>query len=219
MLPDDVLLEIFDFYVDEDSMHEDWDEDNYFGPFEERIKEWETLAHVCRRWRRVVFQSPRRLNLPILCTDKTPARYTLDIWSPLPLVIRVANHDEPSRADNIIAALEHNDRVCQINVECLTNSQLGCVTDSAAMQKPFPKLTHLGLAMIVHDNDGSGPIFSDSFLGGNAPGLQSIVLWDVSFPRLPKLLLSATHLVALYLFNIPRSGTSHPRRWPPASRR
>jgi hypothetical protein len=40
-----VLLEIFDFYVFEES--------------------WETLIHVCRRrrWRYVVFGSPRRLDL------------------------------------------------------------------------------------------------------------------------------------------------------------
>jgi hypothetical protein len=57
MLPDDVLLEIFAFYADED-MNEDF----------ERVEEWKTLAHVCRRWRSVAFQSPRRLNLRLLCT-------------------------------------------------------------------------------------------------------------------------------------------------------
>jgi hypothetical protein len=63
MLPDDVLLEIFDSYVDED----------VYGDFEEqRIEEWVTLAHVCRRWRSVVFQSPHRLNLRLLCTPQTP---------------------------------------------------------------------------------------------------------------------------------------------------
>ena len=46
MLPDDVLLEIFDFYVDEEEGL----------PFKSiYIQEWITLVHVCRRWRRVVF--------------------------------------------------------------------------------------------------------------------------------------------------------------------
>ena len=72
MLPDDVLLEIFDFYVDED-----------IGT----IQEWITLAHVCRRWRSVVFQSPHRLNLRLVCRPTTPVRNTLDIWPPLPLII------------------------------------------------------------------------------------------------------------------------------------
>ena len=80
------------------------------------------LAHVCRRWRSVVFQSPRRLNLRLLCTPKrakTPARNTLDIWLPLPLVIRDVDdifYGELPGADNIIAALEHNDRVGQIEL-------------------------------------------------------------------------------------------------------
>src|SRR6266852_2574427 len=52
----------------------------------------------------------------------------------------------------------------------------------------------------------SEPILPDSFLGGTAPRLRSLTLIGVSFPALPKLLLSATHLVYLHLFYIPQSG-------------
>src|ERR1700733_14738550 len=107
MLPDDVLLEISDFYVEDD-------ED--LKPFGARIDAWITLAHVCRRWRSVVFQSPLRLNLRLFCTLKTRARDILDIWPPLPLVVCGIDCD-PSRVDNIIAALEHSDRVCQIELD------------------------------------------------------------------------------------------------------
>jgi hypothetical protein len=141
MLPDDVLLEIFDFYVDED-MNKGF----------ERIEEWITLVHVCRRWRSVVFQSPRRLNMRFLCKS---ARDTLDIWPPLPLVICVVVVDvddicdaKPPGADNTIAALGHNDRVCQIQLDCLPRSQVG-YTDSTAMQKPFPELTDLHLGVFL----------------------------------------------------------------------
>ena len=84
MLPDDVLLNIFDFNVTvDDDIYE------YSGVIEKtRIEEWIPLAHVCRRWRSVVFNSPLRLNLRLVCTPKTPARDTLDIWPPLPLIIR-----------------------------------------------------------------------------------------------------------------------------------
>ena len=194
MLPDDVLLEIFNFYVHEK-----------FEPFGgRRIEEWITLAHVCRRWRSVVFQSPLRLNLRLACTPQTPARATLDIWPPLPLVIHdldtIFNVKAPD-VDNIIAALEHRDRVCQIDLINLTSSKLEYVTDSA-MQKPFPELTDLRL----NTNDGTGPILSDSFLGGTAPRLRSIFLSNIPFPGLPKLLLSSIHLVRLDLYEIPRSG-------------
>jgi hypothetical protein len=204
MLPDDVLLEIFDFYVDEDV-----DED--FGPFEESgIEEWITLTHVCRRWRSVVFHSPRRLNLRLLCTRGTRARDTLDIWPPLPLIIRDVD-DESLEDDNIVAALERNDRVCQIELVCFSSSELEYVTDSAAMQKPFLDLTDLRLSIYGYesydeDSDEPEPILPDSFLGGTAPRLRSLKLEYVPFPGLPKLLLSATHLVHLGLYDIPRSG-------------
>jgi hypothetical protein len=46
----------------------------------------------------------------------------------------------------------------------------------------------------------------NSFLGGSAPRLQTLILYRIPFPGLPKLLLSATHLVYLHLWRIPHSG-------------
>jgi hypothetical protein len=200
MLPDDVLLEIFDFYLGEDNLR-------YTG----KKELWIALAHACRRWRSLVFQSPHRLNLRLVCTPNTRARDTLDIWPPLPLIISDDygfhyEFDEPQF--NIIAALEHNDRVCKIDL-CLKASELESVTDSAAMQKPFPELTDLQLLMRMKD-DGPEPILEpilpDSFLAGTAPRLRSLDLGYVSYPGIPKLLLSTTHLVRLDLDNIPPSG-------------
>jgi hypothetical protein len=166
---------------------------------------------VCQRWRSIVFQSPQRLNLRLRCTLKTRARDTLDIWPSLPIIVCNPHDDGPSSLDDIIAALEHNDRVCQIDLGVskdtslgdLTNSALEYVTNSAAMQKPFLELTDLRLCTFT--DDGPEPILPDSFLGGTAPRLRSLRLWDVSFPGLPKLLLSATHLAHLDV-DIPRSG-------------
>jgi hypothetical protein len=81
MLPDDVLLEIFDFHSNKD-IGEDSELIDGTG-----IEVWIALAHVCRRWRSVVFQSPHRLNLRLVCTPNIPVRDTLDIWPPLPLII------------------------------------------------------------------------------------------------------------------------------------
>ena len=106
-LPDDVLLDIFDFYLDNDN-----------SACERRnADEWFTLVHVCRRWRNVVFASPRRLNLALRCRDKTPVRAMLDIWPALPVEIE---HDWRGKweawPDDIIAALEHRDRVRSIDL-------------------------------------------------------------------------------------------------------
>ena len=145
-----------------------------------------------------MFQSPLRLNLQLRCTPKTRARDTLDIWPPFPLIISDFPEilcDIPSRVDNIVAALEHNDRVCEIDLICLSSLQMKYVTNSAAMNRPFPELTSL----FIH---GSGSILPDSFLGGTTPRLRSINLDSISFPGLPKLLLSTAHLVRLHLRSI-----------------
>ena len=206
MLPDDVLLEIFNFYVDEDI-------DGDFDSFKERRRqEWITLAHVCRRWRSVVFQSPHRLNLRLFCTLETPARDIVDIWPPLPLIIqdcygRISHRNGTSGSNNVVAALELNDRVYQIRLLNLSSSELEYLTDAVA-NKPFPELTDLYLGMFQGDFQGDAPgtILPDSFLGGSAPRLRSLVLLRVPFPGLPKLLLSATYLINLDLSFIPRSG-------------
>ena len=49
------------------------------------------------------------------------------------------------------------------------------------------------------------PVLPDSFLGGSAPCLRLFALLGVPFPGLSNLLLSATHLVSLYLYRIPHS--------------
>jgi hypothetical protein len=73
------------------------------------------------------------------------------------------------------------------------------------MQVPFPELAALYLA---HWHQGAA--LPDSFLGGSAPRLRYLNLCGFSFPGLPKLLLSATHLVDLWLENIPQSGYISP---------
>jgi hypothetical protein len=160
---------------------------------------------VCRRWRSVVFQSPLRLNLRLVCTRTTRARDTLDVWPPLPLIIQdlCVLGINSTGVDNIIAALEHNDRVCQIDLNCWFSPERESVMYSAAMQKPFPELTDLRLSMYKGE---SRRILPDSFLGGTAPRLRSLRFWDIPFPGFPKLLLAATHLVTLHHINIPRSG-------------
>ncbi len=76
----------------------------------------------------------------------------------------------------------------------------------AAMQVPFPELTGLKL----ESRSETAPFLLDSFLGGSAPHLRFFELNSIPFPGLPNLLLSATHLVTLYLFGIPQSAYISP---------
>ena len=183
VLPDDVLLVIFDFYVNSTYSHE----------------EWQSLVHVCRRWRTLVFGSPRRLNLQLYCTPKTPAKYTLDVWPALPLIVE-GNMALLSGTDNIITALGQSNRVCRVNLYDLGVWQLEQVL--AVMQVPFPELTELRLI----SNGLTLSAIPDSFLDGSAPHLRRFSLDGIPFLGLPRLLLSATHLVNLSLTYIPHSG-------------
>jgi hypothetical protein len=125
----------------------------------------------------------------------------LDIWPALPLIVQ--GDMVLSGTDNIIAALGQRNRVRQVNLY-IAGWQLEEVL--AAMHVPFPELTDLQLSL-----DGKTvPVIPDSFLDGFAPRLQTLLLDGIPFPGLPKLHLSATHLVHLELFNIPHSGYISP---------
>ena len=193
VLPDDVLLDIFDFYI------------NWYSSYgtRRRSEAWRSLVHVCRRWRTIVFGSPRRLNLQLHCAPDTPAKDTLDIWPALPLIVR--GHMGLIRdTDNIISLLRQSNRVCQVCLVCLACWQVEEVF--ALMQVPFPELTKIWLS----SHDEMLPVIPDSFLGGSAPRLQYFELDGIPFPGMPKLLLSATHLVYLRLSGIPLSGYISP---------
>ena len=76
----------------------------------------------------------------------------------------------------------------------------------ATMQVPFPELTDL---RFISDGETLSTI-PDSFLDGSAPRLRIFILQGIPFPGLSKLLLSATHLVQLWLAKIPHSGYISP---------
>jgi hypothetical protein len=189
VLPDDILLAIFDFCAGKYQYHLD------------SFEAWQSLVHVCRRWRSVVFGSPRRLNLRLIWTGRKSMKDTLDVWPPLRLVIQSYINNG---VGDIVAAFdsEHKDRVDAIVLNHVNSSLLKI----AAMQEPFPELTLLRLS-----SDGETvPVLPDSFLGRSAPRLRHFVLEGIPFPGLPELLLSATHLVTLHLVNIPHSGYISP---------
>lgn len=182
ILPDDILLEIFAFYL-HDHAHSI-----------ERSRVWQRLVHVCQRWRRIIYASPRYLDLCLFCTNATPFRECLSFWPPFPISITYQhpNSDfrDPGDDDHdveLIAALEHPDRVHHVDLVITTSGVEGVV---AMMQVPFPVLTHLELSGFV-----DVPALPGTFLGGSAPCLRHLCLASIPFPELPSLLLSARDLV------------------------
>jgi hypothetical protein len=188
MLPDLVLLEIFYFYVHEDS---------------KEVEAWHTLVHVCQSWRNIVFGSPRHLDLQLYCTASTTLREMLDVWPQLPVFISINGQGRyeswgTGHIDNLIAALEHNDRICRLDLNHMPSKEMGNLFPT--MEQPFPALKRLKLQL----RSPTPWDVPDLLLGGSAPHLQTLILEQIQFPGLPKLLLSATHLVYLSLRNIYR---------------
>jgi hypothetical protein len=104
------------------------------------------------------------------------------------------------------AAIVHRNRVYQIRLVQLNSSQLQRLC--SVMQDQFPALIHLKLDFAYYGSPA--PALPDEFLGGSAPLLQSLILESIPFPALPKLLLTATDLVDLSLWDIPDSGYFSP---------
>jgi len=191
-LPDDVLVEIF-FYANprNSSIH----------------NPWHALVHVCRRWRHLVFASPRHLNLQLKYRGHRPMSEVLEVWPVLPVSLISDTHQSDQRLDNTVAALEseYYNRIFEVYIRPMTNSRWERF--APAMQKPFPELAYL---QVFVDGGMVAPVLPESFLGGSAPRLRTLTLESISFPSLPKLLLSVNGLVELTLWDIPDSGYFSP---------
>jgi len=199
-LPDDVLLEILDFYRSGCIVFHNlnmWD--------------WQELARVCRRWRSIIFASPQRLELHVICGPSTPTRTSLDIWPPFPIAVcypkrvgyyasavPVGDHKE-KELENVIAALENHDRIAFIDLIEFSGPAMKRFV--AVMLRQFVALAHLRLYL----EERTALVLPEAFLGGSAPRLQSFELYGIAFPSLPRLFLS-NNLVYLSLKKIPASG-------------
>ena len=176
---------------------------------------WLTLVHVCQRWRHIVLESPRRLDLTLYCTYGTPVRTHLRSFPPFPVIVdycdltfhHLALRSVPNHEADILAALEHSDRVRGIKL-AVTSHLLALV-----MQESFPALTSLWLS----SNDQNAPVLPDISSICPAPHLlQTFFLEGITFPTLPTLLLSANNLVDLQLKDIPQSGYISPEAMVPS---
>jgi hypothetical protein len=196
VLPDNALLEIFGFYKDDlfNATNFTW--------------RWKTLTHVCRRWRHVVFGSPRRLNLRLLCTNTTPVSRLLHIWPPFPIIVLFTSPFpavDKNGVENIIAALECRDRISNIDIDDIRGPELEKLV--TVLHEPLPLLTRF----LLYSIDESVPVLPETFLGGSAPRLQRFGLGGIPFPSFPKFILSSAHIVALSLYDIPNSGYISPK--------
>ena len=196
VLPDGALLEIFHFF--------EGDLVNRISIFTWR---WIELAHVCRRWRNVIFGLPQRLDVRLVCKNATPARTspTLGIWPPFPIAVSCERMHWPGGgSSNVIAAFKHSDRISDVEIFNIDGSALENLVDM--MQGPFPILRFFYLK----SSDGSIPVVPETFLGGSKPRLETFMLSGVPFLSFPKFVSSALSIEFLSLRDIPNSGYISP---------
>ncbi|KAH9171624.1 hypothetical protein EDB89DRAFT_2229829 [Lactarius sanguifluus] len=187
-LSDDVLLNIFRYYLDASPRF------------------WPTLTHVCQRWRQIVFTSPLGLDLRLYCTYGTPVLKTLDCWPALPTIVHYGGSptlDPPTPEDegNIVAALKRSDCVCSIGLTITTS----LLAKLCVIEKPFSTLEELVLLSM----DNVQLTLPSTLTWGTR--LRSLHSTRIAFPALPQLLSSSENLVNLQLHEIPSSGYMSPK--------
>ena len=103
MLDNDSLLRIFSHYQ---LIHEDnWNL---------RLT-WRKLAHVCRRWRYVIYDLWSHLDMYLLLTNNSLSIGTLSRLPPLPLVIDYSDSTIPwDDEDNICPGIRQRGRVRRV---------------------------------------------------------------------------------------------------------
>jgi hypothetical protein len=185
-LSDDVLLNIFHYYLDPSPRF------------------WPRLVHICRAWRRLVFASQQALHLRLFCAPGTPVLKTLDCWPVLPIVIEYGGsleHNPPAPEDevNIIAALKESGRVSSISLSVTTS----LLEKLYAIERPFLELEDL----VLLSRDSVRQTLPRTFRCG--PRLRRLHLTKIFFiPEHLHLLRCSKNLVDLQLHEV--GGLSFP---------
>jgi hypothetical protein len=194
-LDDDILLDIFNCYrLDDEYL---WNV---------RLR-WSKLSHVCRRWRRLIYESTSHLGMHIQCTNGSPIVDILDHLPPLPLFVNYGyasvNMTEQDEL-GIYHALRLHGRVRHIDLEFLTSSILHKFL--VLMDEHFPILELLSLSFATKNTI---PLtLPKAFL---APNLRHLALVGIGLPKRLQLLTSTVSLVTLKLSNIETSSYFRPR--------
>ena len=189
ILPEDVLLEIFDAYR----------QDMELSPRYENIWNsrdgWFKLAHVCSSWRRLVLSSPAILHLHLLFTPRRSSMVTmLKQLPPFPILVDYRTASWMERKDNLaLAAISDRSRVRGFALRTQYMNKV-----CRALSHPFPELESLEI-LSFFPRDHEVLILPTNFLSGSIPHLRRLTLRKVSPGCLSPLLSSATGLEELNL--------------------
>ena len=189
-LDDDSLLQIFSCFRLEDE--ESWN----------LRFTWRKLAHICRRWRYLIFDLSSHLHmcLPLSAlTNDSPSTNTLSYLPPLLLVIdyygtrAMTQRDE----DNVCLGLQEHGRVRGVVLRASSSSLRMCL---GQMNQHFPRLRDLTLFSTTMED--MGLVLPETF---QAPDLRRLSLHDIGLPIGLSFLSSTIGLSTLSLTHIRHS--------------
>ena len=165
---------------------------------------WYRLAHICQRWRNIIFGSASYLGLSLVCTYGTPVADMLAHSPPLPLVIGYFVKDRDLTTEDeegLILALKQRDRVRRVRFGDAVKQKLFVDID-----EEYPILEYLYITRRKEDNS-TNLRFPETF---HAPHLRYLLLSGFALPIGSRLLTTAVGLVTLHLVMVHPSTYFHP---------
>ena len=154
---------------------------------------WYRLAHVCQRWRNLIFGSASYLRLSLVCTNGTPVANMLENSPLLPLTVDYHGEDSITADDEegILLAFEQHDRVRHLRLTFPIRILQKLVM---AITEEFPILEYL----IVNPplKDSAALMLPETF---QAPNLHHLKLRGFALPIRSRLHPTAVGLATLYL--------------------
>jgi hypothetical protein len=192
-LSGEVLLEIFDHYRQSSGS----------GRFHMKIwnnkNGWFKLAHVCHKWRCIVFASSRRLELALFFAESTPTRAAVlesQSLSRLPIFVDYTDIVWNAGAQTrLISALRYSNRVYKI---AINGSHKNFDKICNALDLPLPGLRSLELHNIPYSVDVKPILLASSFMT-SIKSLLHLRLANVRLSSLLPLLSVTRELVFLRL--------------------
>ena len=155
---------------------------------------WYKLAHVCRRWRKVILDSASYLELSLVCTYGTPVADMLAHSPPLPLVLDYNDHEMTVEdEEGIILALGRRDRVRYVRLFIYDPNQ-NFQKLIAAIDGDYPLLEYLGVIPV--DGNSLAMMLPETL---HAPHLRHLTLGGLARPLGSRLITTAVGLVTLFL--------------------
>ena len=207
ILDDDSLLNIFHLYRPFLLGEDEDDGARIVGGMQPWVGErwWYKLAHVCQRWRNLIFGSAAYLGLSLVCTKGTPVAEMLAHSPSLPLVIDhfegycgITAEDEKGT----ILALKQRDRVRRVRLDMpVSDVQKFIVT----IEEEYPILEYLIVWNRMEER--TVLIFPETL---QAPHLCHLALVGFDLPIGSRLLTSPVGLVTLCLVMNDPSTYLHP---------